>query len=688
MSLESNFKAGFGVSDDELLSPEDANKRAPFAENSENERNTDTPLLNKFGTDITARAEKELLDPVVGRSEETLRIAQILCRRKKNNPILIGQPGVGKSAVVEGLAQAIVKHQVPFVLQNKRVVALDMASVVAGTQFRGQFEDRLRKLILELKNNRNVILFIDEIHTMIGAGSAAGTLDAANILKPALARGDVQCIGATTIEEYRKTIEKDGALERRFQKVLLEPPTAEQTKEILKNLCPLYENYHGVVYSDDAIDACVSLTDRYVSDRFFPDKAIDVMDEVGSYVRLSNTSISKSINDKEQEIENLKQKKQEAALNQDYELAARLRDALSDCTKELKQMTQEWSEAQNQHRQKVTSDDVSRVVSNLCGIPVGRIMQDENDRLRLMPSVLSSQVISQNEAIDKLTRSIAVNRLGIKGHNRPIGTFLFVGPTGVGKTHLVKCLSKYMFDRNDALIRIDMSEYGEKYNTSRLIGAPPGYVGYDEGGQLTEKVRRHPYSVVLLDEIEKAHADVFNMLLQVMDEGRLTDGNGSTVDFRNTIIIMTSNIGTRQLGEFGMGVGFNKTSDKSRSSEEIIQKALRRSFSPEFLNRLDDIIYFNPLNSNDAKEIVKIQLCELNERLQLKGYVIQVNDALVDYLVTQGFEEKYGARSIKRAISEFVEVPICEQLMSHSMLKEKIVFELSEDGKHLTIQHD
>ena len=671
--------------DGELMSPDEVNNKPIFNKPEKKRSNSNTPVMDCFSTDLTAKAENGGLDPVVGREDEMQRIAQILCRRKKNNPILIGLPGVGKSAVVEGLAQMIVKHQVPYTLQDKRILSLDMASIVAGTQFRGQFENRIKNIIEELKAHPEIILFVDEIHTIIGAGSATGSLDAANMLKPALARGEIQCIGATTVDEYRKTIEKDGALERRFQKVMLEPSTKEQTLQILKNLRACYEAHHGVSYTDKALEACVDLTERYVTDRFFPDKAIDAMDETGSYARLTRNSVSKEIKDKETEIENLKEQKNEAANNQDYELAARLRDAVADCTEELKRMTKEWTERQNESSITVGEDDVAHIISKLTGIPVGRVMQDENERLRTMKTVLASQVISQDEAIGKLTRAITMNRLGLKRPNRPIGTFLFVGPTGVGKTHLVKCLSKCMFDNDDSLIRIDMSEYGEKYNTSRLIGAPPGYIGYEEGGQLTERVRRHPYSVVLLDEIEKAHSDVFNILLQVMDEGRMTDGNGVTVDFRNTIIVMTSNVGTRQLEESSTRIGFNAQQANPKMAEGIIQKALKRQFSPEFLNRLDDVIYFNSLTKDDARKICKLQLSELNERLAAKGYHVNVNDAIVDFLVEHGFQPNYGARSLKRSITEHVETALCEAIMSGRKLNDCICLEPNKDGDSLHI---
>ena len=624
----------------------------------------DTPMIDAFGTDLTRKAEEGVLDPVVGREKETLRMAQILCRRKKNNPILIGEPGAGKSAVVEGLASLIVARKAPHALLGKRIVALDMASVVAGTQFRGQFEERLRKLIEELKNHKEIILFIDEIHTIIGAGSAAGTLDAANILKPALARGEVQCIGATTTAEYRKTIEKDGALERRFQKISIEPTTAEQTLEILRNLKTRYEEHHAVTYTDDALKACVTLTERYINDRSLPDKAIDAMDEAGSRAHLTGITVPKEIEDKEAEIEALKKHKTEAAKNQDYELAARLRDTIVELGKELERMNEEWNKSITADKGKVDADDVAEVVSVMSGVPAGRMLTDEAQRLKGMKAALEAKVIDQDEAVERLVRAITRSRMGLKDENRPIGTFMFVGPTGVGKTHLVKTLAEWMFDRKDALIRVDMSEYGEKYSTSRLVGAPPGYVGYEEGGQLTERVRRHPYSVILLDEVEKAHPDVFNTLLQVMDEGRMTDGNGTTVDFRNTIIVMTSNCGTRQIGESGRGMGFGATPEVNQSlADGIIKKALEKQFAPEFLNRLDDIIVFHPLTKESAKRIAALEFDELRKRLEKQNLKIEVSPEVMDFIVDKGFDQKYGARSLKRAVQTYLEDPLCDRLI-------------------------
>ena len=627
-----------------------------------------TPIIDKYGTDLTAVALKGGLDPVVGRDKEIERIVQILCRRKKNNPIIIGEPGVGKSAIVEGLADRIAHHMVPHLLQNKRIITLDMANVVAGTQYRGQFEERLQRLINEVKTHPAIILFIDEIHTMIGAGSAPGSLDAANILKPALARGEVQCIGATTINEFKKTIEKDGALDRRFQKVMLEPTTVDETLTILHNIKKRYEQHHNVVYTEAALQACVSLTNRYVTDRSLPDKAIDALDEAGARMHLVNDGVPQQIQDKEKELEQLRAQKLTAAQNQQYELAASLRDQVKQVTAQLEEMTLQW---QNElQSQPVVVDDqaVAEVVSMMSGVPVTRVAMGENERLKGMAQALRERVIAQDKAVEKLTRALTRSRIGLKRADSPIGTFLFVGPTGVGKTHLVKCLAEWMFGSKDALIRVDMSEYGEKYSVSRLVGAPPGYVGYEEGGQLTERVRRHPYSVVLLDEIEKAHSDVFNTLLQVMDEGRLTDGNGTTVDFRNTIIIMTSNSGTRQLREYGTGVGFNRSQDElsGEAAEAIVLKTLRKQFAPEFLNRLDDIIMFNPINHENAKLIAMLELNELVRRITQNGYQLSLSDAVADHVVKKGFDAQYGARALKRSIQHEIEDVLCDYMMEHA----------------------
>ena len=653
-------------------------------ESSRAKTDSDTPIIDNFGTDLTAVAAKGGLDPVVGRENEIQRVVQILCRRKKNNPIIIGEPGVGKSAIVEGLASRIAQNAVPYLLLNKRIVALDMASVVAGTQYRGQFEERLRRLIKELKSHPEIVLFIDEIHTIIGAGSAPGSLDAANILKPALARGEVQCIGATTIGEFKKSIEKDGALDRRFQKVMLEPTSAEETLTILHNIKSRYEHHHNVTYTDDALKACVDLTTRYVTDRALPDKAIDAMDEAGARMHLSGTESPHFIEEKNAEIEKLRKEKMEAAQNQDYERAANLRDQVETLTRELEELTQKWQKEQQDHPCIVDEASVAEVVSMMSGVPATRVASSESDRLKGMRSALNSRVIAQEKAVERLSRAIARSRIGLKSADRPIGTFLFVGPTGVGKTHLVKCLAEWMFGSKDALIRVDMSEYGEKYSVSRLVGAPPGYVGYEEGGQLTERVRRHPYSVILLDEIEKAHPDVFNTLLQVMDEGRLTDGNGTTVDFRNTIIILTSNSGTRQLREFGNGMGFERVTGElsEQAAESIILKVLRKQFAPEFLNRLDDIIMFNPLNKTNALHILDLELDILKQRLLENGYKLSLKEGVREFLVNKGFDAQYGARSLKRAIQHHLEDTLCDYMMEHP---EQNTFEMEVENEKLRV---
>lgn len=659
--------------EDELPYPNDDFSQGSKAPRQTTEKrsaksDTDTPIIDNFGTDFTDIAAKGGLDPVVGRDKEIQRIVQILCRRKKNNPIIIGEPGVGKSAIVEGLADRIAHHRVPHLLQNKRIVALDMASIVAGTQYRGQFEERLRRLIKELKSHPEVVLFIDEIHTIIGAGSAPGSLDAANILKPALARGEVQCIGATTTSEFKKTIEKDGALDRRFQKILLEPTTQEESLVILHNIKERYEKHHVVSYTDEALKACVDLTSRYITDRALPDKAIDAMDEAGARMHLAGSDTPKFVVEKEHEIEKLREQKLQAAKEQNYELAANLRDEVQKLTRELEKQTEEWQKSQKEHPLQVDETVVAEVVSMMSGVPVTRVSANESTRLHGMREALNHRVIAQDKAVERLTRAITRSRIGLKGTDRPIGTFLFVGPTGVGKTHLVKCLAEWMFGSKDALIRVDMSEYGEKYSVSRLVGAPPGYVGYEEGGQLTERVRRHPYSVILLDEIEKAHPDVFNTLLQVMDEGRMTDGNGVTVDFRNTIIILTSNSGTRQLREFGRGLGFNRSTDDitGEAAEDIILKTLRKQFAPEFLNRLDDIIMFNPLNKQSALQIAELELTDLSQRMQQNGYTLHVTDEVKHFLVDKGFDAQYGARSLKRSIQHHLEDALCDFMMEHS----------------------
>ena len=685
----------FGMVDDtpdafgENEGPSGDKSRANSTEDTKQKKGKgDTPVINTYGVDITKRAEEGLLDPVVGRETEIMRIAQILCRRKKNNPVLIGEPGVGKSAVVEGLAMRIVQRAVPHTLIDKRIISLDMSALVAGTQYRGQFEERLRRLIQELREHKEFILFVDEIHTIVGAGGAPGSLDAANMLKPALARGEVQCIGATTQDEYRKNIEKDGALERRFQKILVEPTSPAETLEILHKVVARYEEHHSVKYQPEAIEACVRLTTQYITNRALPDKALDALDEAGSRKRLTHVSVPTDVKELEAEIAMLKGHKAEAAKKQDYELAARLRDSVAQLQEQLDKRNREWINTLKHNCPEVTEEDVANVVSMMSGVPVTRVAQSENERLRGMAAALKSKVIAQDKAIDQLTRAITRNRVGLGGGDRPIGTFMFVGSTGVGKTHLVRTLAEWMFGSADALIRVDMSEYGEKHTTSRLVGAPPGYVGYDEGGQLTEKVRRHPYSVILLDEIEKAHPDVFNTLLQVMDEGRMTDGNGTTVDFRNTVIIMTSNSGSRQISEFGAGIGFGTSADSANAqAESIVRKALSRQFAPEFLGRLDDIIMFHTLDEKDALEIVRLEVGKLAARLQENRQIdIHLTDAVYDFLVKKGFEPKSGARSVKRAIREHLEDALCDMLLDNPERKGRVVFDI-KDGK-LEIQPD
>ena len=639
--------------------------------------NNKTPFLDKYSTDLTKAAKDGKLDPVVGREHEIQRVLEIIGRRKKNNPILIGEPGVGKSAIVEGLAQLIVKQQTSPALFNKRIVSVDLTAMVAGSKYRGQFEERIKGLITELENNPDIIIFIDEIHTLIGAGGGSGTMDAANILKPALARGTVQCIGATTFKEYANSIEKDGALERRFQKVIVEPTTTEQTLAILRNIKDRYEEHHGVTFSDEALEACVKLTERYVTDRFFPDKAIDVMDEVGSKLRLANIKVPDYILDLQNEIEEVAVKKLEAVGNQNFELAASYRDKGLSLEKKLDLMHKKWQSGDCTERIPVKESDVADVVSKMSGVPVQRMAEEEGVRLKNMSAVLKKSVIAQDDAIEKMVKAIQRNRIGLRDPNHPIGAFMFLGPTGVGKTYLAKKLAEELFGSKDALIRVDMSEYSESFNTSRLLGAPPGYVGYDEGGQLTERVRRKPYSIVLLDEIEKAHDKVYNMLLQVLDEGRLTDGNGRLIDFRNTVIIMTSNAGTRQLKEFGSGIGFNaggltksvmdeKDKEYARS---IIQKSLSKQFSPEFLNRLDEIITFNQLDIDAIKRIIDIELRGLFGRVHDMGYEIQITDKAKELVATKGYDVQFGARPLKRAIQTYIEDGVCELLLGGKLKK-------------------
>ena len=677
LTLQPDPHAGLGFSEDE---DEDEDIRQNPSSNKSNAAQqqarpaqkkpaNDTPVLDNFGTDMTRAAEEGKLDPVVGRVKEIERLAQILSRRKKNNPILIGEPGVGKSAIVEGLALRIVEKKVSRILFDKRVIALDMTAVVAGTKYRGQFEERIRSILNELKKNPNIILFIDEIHTIVGAGSAAGSMDAANMLKPALARGEIQCIGATTLDEYRQNIEKDGALERRFQKVIVEPTTAEETLQILKNIKDKYEDHHNVNYTDAALEACVKLTDQYITDRNFPDKAIDALDEAGSRVHLTNITAPKEIEEQEKLIDEMKSLKNEAVRLQNFELAASYRDKEKEYTNQLDTLKEEWEKSLKENRETVDDEQIAEVVSMMSGVPVQRMAQAEGMKLLGMKDDLLSKVIGQDKAIATLVKAIQRSRVGLKDPNKPIGTFMFLGPTGVGKTHLAKELAKLMFGSADALIRIDMSEYMEKFTVSRLVGAPPGYVGYEEGGQLTEKVRRKPYSIVLLDEIEKAHPDVFNILLQVMDEGRLTDSYGRTVDFKNTIVIMTSNIGTRQLKEFGKGIGFAaqiRTDDKEYS-RSVITKALNKSFAPEFINRLDEIITFDQLDLNALTRSIDIELKGLYSRVEHIGYKLVIDEDAKKFVATKGYDVQFGARPLKRAIQNNLEDGISELILGSEM---------------------
>ena len=641
-----------------------ANRQATQTEQKQAEE--DTPYLDNYGIDLTKAAEGGKLDPVVGREKEIERIAQILSRRKKNNPILIGEPGVGKSAIAEGLALRIVEKRVSRALFGKRIVSLDMTAVVAGTKYRGQFEERIRAILTEVKKHPDVILFIDEIHTIVGAGSAAGSMDAANMLKPALARGEIQCIGATTLDEYRKNIEKDGALERRFQKVLVEPTSSEETLQILRNIKDKYEEHHNVTYTDEALEACVRLTDRYVTDRYFPDKAIDAMDEAGSRIHLTHISVPQEIEEQERLIEEAQQHKNEAIRLQNFELAASFRDRENQYTEQLERLKNEWKEKLKDNRETVDAPQIEEVVSMISGVPVQRMAQAEGVRLKGMKQALLSKVIGQDKAVETLVRSIQRSRVGLKDPNKPIGTFLFLGPTGVGKTHLAKELAKNMFGTTDAIIRIDMSEYMEKFTVSRLVGAPPGYVGYEEGGQLTEKVRRHPYSIVLLDEIEKAHSDVFNMLLQVMDEGRLTDSLGRTVDFKNTIIIMTSNIGTRQLKEFGKGIGFTAQTGENEKehANSVIRKALNKSFAPEFINRLDEIVTFDQLDIASLEKIIDIELTGLYKRIEGCGYHLLLDQEAKRFVAEKGYDVQFGARPLKRSIQNHLEDGLAELIIN------------------------
>ena len=680
---------GLGLSDEDDFGPEEGLGRSANTEKEpekvgKDDKKSKTPVLDNFSTDLTKAAAEEKLDPVVGRVNEMQRVMEILCRRKKNNPILIGEPGVGKSAIVEGLAQLVNKHQTSPILYNKRVVSLDMTSIVAGTKYRGQFEERIKALIKELEQNPDIIVFVDEIHTLVGAGSTPGSMDAANILKPALARGTIQCIGATTLDEYRNSIEKDGALERRFQKVLVEPTDKAETLRILENIRGHYEAHHHVRYSDEALRACVNLTERYITDRSFPDKAIDALDEVGARLHLKNANVPPEILEKEKEIEAAIAKKQEAVKNQSYELAASWRDRQVKLNRELEELKQKWSSGDSHELVEVCDADVADVISSMTGVPVQRMAENENIRLKGMDVELKKSVVAQDKAIEKMVKAIQRNRVGLRDPNHPIGAFMFLGPTGVGKTYLAKKLAEQMFGSADALIRIDMSEYTESFNVSRLIGAPPGYVGYEEGGQLTERVRRHPYSIVLLDEIEKAHGNIFNLLLQVLDEGRLTDGNGRFIDFRNTVIIMTSNAGTRQRKEFGRGVGFEVSalSDMDERGKEyarkVVEKELKKLFSPEFLNRLDEIITFDQLDQQAILNIVDIELSSLFKRVKGMGYELQITDKAKEFVASKGYDIQFGARPLKRAIQQYVEDGLCELLLDNSVKAGALV----SIGKH------
>lgn len=676
-------------SDDDNNDEDDA-KQNPFSQStSKTTKKSKTPVLDNFGRDLTVLAEEGKLDPVVGREKEIQRVSQILSRRKKNNPLLIGEPGVGKSAIAEGLALRIIKRKVSRILFNKRVVTLDLASLVAGTKYRGQFEERMKAVMNELEKNDDIILFIDEIHTIVGAGGATGSLDASNMFKPALARGEIQCIGATTLDEYRQYIEKDGALERRFQKVIVEPTTVEETIQILNNIKDKYEEHHNVEYTQEAIEACVKLTNRYMTERFLPDKAIDALDEAGSRVHITNIEVPKQILELEKQLEDVKETKNSVVKKQKYEEAAKLRDDEKRLEKDLALAQEKWEEETKLHREIVTEDNVADVVSMMTGIPVNRIAQTESNKLAKLPELIKGKVIGQDDAVSKVVKAIQRNRAGLKDPNKPIGSFIFLGQTGVGKTQLAKVLAKQLFDSEDALIRIDMSEYMEKFSISRLVGAPPGYVGYEEGGQLTEKIRRKPYAVVLLDEIEKAHPDVFNMLLQVLDDGYLTDSLGRKIDFRNTIIIMTSNIGARRLKDFGQGVGFGtaaKTAQADDNSKSIIENALKKAFAPEFLNRIDDVMVFNALEKEDIDKIIDIELEKLILRIKDLGYELILSDKAKDYIAEKGFDKEYGARPLKRAIQKYVEDTIAEEIISaHIHEGDSIKLDLDETTNELTV---
>ena len=670
----------------ESTDEDDMEKEDSFSSSSSkktSDSKSKTPVLDNFGRDLTRFAEDDKLDPIVGREKEIERVSQILSRRKKNNPLLIGEPGVGKSAIAEGLALRIIQRKVSRVLFNKRIISLDLASLVAGTKYRGQFEERMKAVMNELEKSPDIILFIDEIHTIVGAGGASGSLDASNMFKPALARGEVQCIGATTLDEYRQFIEKDGALERRFQKVLVEPTTADETLQILDNIKEKYEDHHNVKYSENALKSCVYLTERYISDRHLPDKAIDALDEVGSRVHITNINVPESIITIEKKIEDIKELKNKVVRSQQYEEAARLRDSERKLNEELDTAKNKWEEDSKTHRQEVTEEDVAEVVAMMTGIPVQKVAEKESGKLMKMAESMNGTVIGQNEAITKIVKAIQRNRAGLKDPNKPVGSFIFLGPTGVGKTQLCKVLSKFLFDSEEALIRIDMSEYMEKFAVSRLIGAPPGYVGYEEGGQLTEKVRRKPYSIILLDEIEKAHPDVFNLLLQVLDDGKMTDSLGRTIDFKNTIIIMTSNIGARQLQDFGTGVGFGTKTRNDNDQDNmkgVIQNALKKTFAPEFLNRIDDVVIFNSLTRKDILKIIDIELEKLFKRINSLGYKVELTKVAKEYIAEKGFDEKYGARPLNRAIQKYIEDPLAEEIIKKKV-KEGDLIKLDFDQK-------
>ena len=670
--------------------PEEENSSNKSSSNTKKGVKSKTPVLDNFGRDLTKFAEENKLDPVVGRSKEIERVSQILSRRKKNNPLLIGEPGVGKSAIAEGLALRIVQKKVSRILYNKRVITLDLASLVAGTKYRGQFEERMKAVMNELEKNRDIILFIDEIHTIVGAGGATGSLDASNMFKPALARGEVQCIGATTLDEYRQHIEKDGALERRFQKVIVEPTSIDETIEILQNIRERYEDHHNVRYTDEALSACVSLTNRYISDRFLPDKAIDALDEAGSRVHIINMNVPKQILELEKKLEDVRVLKNEVVKKQRYEEAAKLRDDEKRLEKELEEAQTAWEEESKQHREVVDAEQVADVVSMMSGIPVTKIATAESNKLAELPNVLKKKLIGQDTAVDKVARAIQRNRAGLKDPNKPIGSFIFLGQTGVGKTQLTKVLARELFDSEDALIRIDMSEYMEKFAISRLVGAPPGYVGYEEGGQLTEKVRRKPYAVILLDEIEKAHPDIFNMLLQVLDDGYLTDSLGRKIDFRNTIIIMTSNIGARQIKDFGQGVGFGTAAKKAQEGDHnrgVIEKALKKAFAPEFLNRIDDVVVFNALEKENIHKIIDIELKKVIHRIEDLGYKIELSKEAKEFIAEKGFDKQYGARPLKRAIQKYIEDLLAEEIVNNRLTEgEQIVLDLEDSKEGLIVQ--